>query len=84
MQNIEEFLKRFKLIPNPLNKKKELINIINKNTGLDINTNEIKVEGESIYINTHPLKKNIIFTKKSLILRDILDSTEYKNIKNIL
>ncbi len=71
MKNIEEFLQKFKLIPNPLNYKKDISSVIESVTKIKIEVENIKIQGRNLILKVNPAVKNIIFIKKDQILKEI-------------
>ncbi len=84
MKNIEEFLKKFKLIPNPLNYKTDIIVIIENVTKQKIDVNNIKLQGNNIVLKVHPIVKNLIFIKKEEILKEISIKIPNRKIDSII
>ncbi len=72
MNNLSHYLEKFKLIlsaPGAL--KKPVINAILLITTITLTEKEVEVKDSIIYLKTHPLVKNEIYMKKSLILKEL-------------
>ena len=71
MLNISDFLGKFlKDITATEFQKKTIINIIQKHTGLDIQS-DLEIKNNTLYINLSPIIKNKIFIHKQSILEEI-------------
>lgn len=84
MKNIEEFLQKFKLIPNPLNYKRDISTIIESIIKQKIDIKDIKIQGNNLILKVHPVVKNLIFIKKEEILKEILVKITNRKIDNIV
>lgn len=71
MFNLAKYLEKFSrnISENNINKK-EIIDILFKNTNITFDIKEIDIKNNVIYINTTPIKKNKIFINKQKILED--------------
>ncbi len=72
MYNISHLLEKFsKKITSDEDIKKTIIEIIKKNTGLDIPIKVLEIKNYIIYVQTSSAFKNKIFISKKAILDDI-------------
>ena len=78
MKGIEEFLAKFKVIPNPKDEKSLILEVIlselkinNQTEKLQIDENSVEIRKTAIYLNIHPVFKNLIFQKKAYLLDKI-------------
>ena len=75
MFNISSFLEKFsKNIKSAETSKKQIIEIIEKNTQIKISSEELEIKDYVIYIKSSPAVKNKLFIYKSKILEDISTS----------
>ena len=85
MFNITSFLERFsKKISFSDSSKKNIIEILAKNTGLNISPKNIEIKENIIYIKDSPAIKNKIFINKKAILDDttlLLPDIKIKDIR---
>jgi len=83
-QHIKNFLDKFKNILFEKEEKIKLISLsIKKNTQIEIENKNIKINGTNIQIKASPLVKGEILIKKEDILKDLnsVSSLLYKDIR---
>ncbi len=68
MKGISDFLAKFKIIPDPKDEKKIIVEIINNIIGHSLNEEIVEVRGSSISLHIHPALKSLIFQHKNNIL----------------
>ncbi|HEY4508708.1 MAG TPA: hypothetical protein VJC13_00270 [Candidatus Paceibacterota bacterium] len=79
MFNISSFLDKFsKNVADTEFHKKQVIEIIEKNTQLNISPKDIEIKDCVVYIKSSPAVKNKIFIFKNKILENIINSTSIK------
>ena len=74
MKGIEEFLAKFKVIPNPKDEKSLILEVILSELHikeLQVNESSVEIKKTSIHLNIHPAFKNLIFQKKAYLLDKI-------------
>jgi hypothetical protein len=72
MFNIRSFLeKHIKDIGKGVLDLENIVMILKKWTNIEFSKNDIEINNGVLNIKTTPIKKNIIFTKKELILNDL-------------
>lgn len=70
--NIATYLDRFyTLTPTETVAKKVITNAIKHEVGISIESHEIDIRKHTIYLRTHPAKKNEIVLKRGAVLRAI-------------
>ena len=74
MKGIAEFLSKFKVIPNPKDEKRLILEVILNELQLkeiQIDENSVEIRKTAIHLNIHPAFKNLIFQKKAYLLDKI-------------
>jgi hypothetical protein len=84
MKNIDEFLKKFTVIENPLNKKDEVLRILKTSFNINLNTEDVSIEKGVMRIQCHPTIKSHLFLKKDEILSTLNFSITDLNLKRII
>ena len=84
MFNIEKYIQKFleNLESTDLHKK-QILEIIEKQTQLKLSPDQIEVKNHIVYIQASPVVKNRLFIHKERVLNEILELTSLK-ILNIL
>jgi len=83
MFNISSYLEKIsKNIHSVELNNKQIVDILEKNTGIKIDDNNIEIKDYTIFIKVSPMVKNKIFIFKERILDEINNSTKTK-ITNI-
>lgn len=79
MFNISSFLQKFsKNVADAEFHKKQISEVIEKHTQINISTSDVEIKDYVIYIKSSPAVKNKIFIYKEKILEDIGLSTNIK------
>ena len=72
MFNISNFLEKFsKNIQSNENDKRQILEIIKKQTGIELSNQSMEIKNYILYVNTSPAIKNKIFIYKKQILGEI-------------
>lgn len=71
MKGISDFLAKFKVIPDPRNEKKIIIEIISTEIKQELPESCVEVKGSIIQIDVHPAIKNLIFQRRIEILEKL-------------
>lgn len=71
MKNIEDFLKKFKIIKDPSRNKEDIIAIIKAHCGCVVDKNNLTLQGKKLIIQAHPTVKNLIYLKKETLLEQL-------------
>lgn len=85
MKGISDFLAKFKVIPNPKDEKRIIVEIIKGEINQEIPDDLVNIDGSWIRIDIHPAIKNLIFQHKIDILEHINKRFNgEKTFKNII
>ena len=84
MKNIDEFLKKFTVIENPLTKKEEVILILKKHFNITLTQEEFEIKKGALILNVHPTIKSHLFMKKDGILEIINTSIKDLNLIKLI
>lgn len=71
MKNISDFLKKFKIIPDPSKEKERITQVIFEKTGIKIEVADVQVKKEIVYLSCHSAIKSALYIKKALILKGL-------------
>jgi hypothetical protein len=84
MNNLSHYLEKFKLILlSPGAIKKPILSSILNTTSIELTEKDIEIKDSVIYLKTHPLIKNEIYMRKSLILKELSSLLGVKAPKDI-
>ena len=83
MKNISDFLKKFKIIPDPSKEKERIAQVIFEKTGIKIEVSDIQVKKEVVYLNCHSAIKTALYMKKALVLKGLSEMTPPLMIEDI-
>jgi len=85
MKKISDFLNKFKLNKSYEFKVKSIfIDLLKNQLNLDLNSKEIKVMDNSIYLNLNPKTKTLIKLRKNQLLVELNNLIEEQKIKDII
>jgi hypothetical protein len=65
-------------------KKETLARVLGEAIGVSLNTNDVKIQNGTVFLNIKPIYKNEIFLKKDKILSKMEESFGKTSPKNIL
>jgi hypothetical protein len=82
MNPLESFLQKFKNILSLQPQKKPVI-VCLQTFGINLEENELELRNGIVFIKAHPLVRNEIFMRKSLILKTFQDSIALKALRDI-
>lgn len=85
MKGISDFLAKFKVIPNPRDEKKIIVEIIGNEIKQELNEDVVEIKGSTIQLGIHPALKNLVFQHKIEILEQLNKRFNgEKTFKNII
>ncbi len=84
MKNIDEFLKKFTVIENPLNKKDEILKVLKVKFNIMLKPEDVSFDKGVLKIHAHPTIKSHLFLKKDEILETLNSSIPELHLKKII
>lgn len=84
MLNISELLQKFKSLHNPAHDKKAISEIIKERLNLTIPPEQMEFKNNKLYLSVHPALKSVIYTKKTLVLKEIQEKIKNQLITDIV
>ena len=85
MKKISDFLNQFKLSKSyEFEVKLLFIDLLKKQLNLNLNSQEIKVKNNLIYLNLNPKIKALIKLRKNLILKELNSLIKDQKVKDII
>ena len=83
MKNISDFLKKFKIIPDPAKDKEKTAQLIFEKTGIKINPSEIQIKKDILFLSCHSAIKTALYMKKTLLLEGFSKELPHLKIEDI-
>jgi hypothetical protein len=84
MFNIGQFFNKFRGIEmEDFRKRNSVIEIIKKNTGIEIAPQDIAFEQRGIILKISSIEKNMVFIKKGAIIKDLQQVQGFAKVENI-
>lgn len=83
MIKLDDLLQNYKLIKNPLDEKKSVLEALNKEFGLNINEKTMFFRQNTVIFKVDAVQKNFIFLNQSKILNFINQINPERQIKGL-